>query len=38
MGRAGREKARREFDDQTVIDITLGVYEQLLGPRSAVTA
>lgn len=38
MGRAGREKALREFDDQTVIHITLGVYEQLLGPRSAVAA
>jgi glycosyltransferase involved in cell wall biosynthesis len=38
MGRAGREKAVREFDEQTPIDITLGVYEQLLGPRSAVTA
>jgi glycosyltransferase involved in cell wall biosynthesis len=38
MGRAGREKALREFDDQTVINITLRVYEQLLGPRSAVAA
>jgi glycosyltransferase involved in cell wall biosynthesis len=38
MGHAGRAKARREFDDRTVIDITLGVYEQLLGTRPAVTA
>jgi glycosyltransferase involved in cell wall biosynthesis len=38
MGRAGREKALREFDDRKVIDITLGVYEQLLGTRPAVTA
>ena len=29
---AGRDKAEREFDERTVIDITLGVYEQLLGP------
>jgi glycosyltransferase involved in cell wall biosynthesis len=33
MGAAGREKARREFDDRTSVAITLGVYEQLLGPR-----
>jgi glycosyltransferase involved in cell wall biosynthesis len=38
MGRAGREKARREFDDRRVIDITLGVYEELLGGRPAVAA
>jgi glycosyltransferase involved in cell wall biosynthesis len=38
MGAAGRAKARREFDDRKVIDITLGVYEQLLGARPAVTA
>jgi glycosyltransferase involved in cell wall biosynthesis len=38
MGRAGREKAHREFDDRKVIDITLGVYERLLGTRPAVTA
>lgn len=38
MGRAGREKAQREFDDRKVIDITLGVYERLLGKRPAVTA
>ncbi len=37
MGRAGRQKAIREFDDRKVIDITLGVYEQLLGPPPAVT-
>jgi glycosyltransferase involved in cell wall biosynthesis len=33
MGAAGREKALREFDDRTSVAITLGVYEQLLGPR-----
>ncbi len=38
MGCAGREKAIREFDDRKVIDITLGVYERLLGARPAVTA
>jgi glycosyltransferase involved in cell wall biosynthesis len=38
MGRAGSAKAHREFDDRTVIDITLGVYEHLLGTRPAVTA
>jgi glycosyltransferase involved in cell wall biosynthesis len=38
MGRAGLEKAHREFDDRKVIDITLGVYERLLGTRPAVTA
>jgi glycosyltransferase involved in cell wall biosynthesis len=38
MGRAGREKARREFDDRKVIDITLAVYEQLLGTRPEVRA
>lgn len=38
MGRAGLEKAHKEFDDRKVIDITLGVYERLLGTRPAVTA
>jgi glycosyltransferase involved in cell wall biosynthesis len=38
MGRAGRAKAIREFDDRKVIDITLGVYARLLGTRPAVTA
>lgn len=38
MGRAGRAKAAREFDDRRVIDITLGVYEQLLGGRPAMAA
>jgi glycosyltransferase involved in cell wall biosynthesis len=38
MGRAGLDKAHREFDDRKVIDITLGVYERLLGARPAVTA
>jgi glycosyltransferase involved in cell wall biosynthesis len=31
MGRAALEKARREFDQQRQIDITLGVYRELLG-------
>ncbi|MBW3573510.1 MAG: glycosyltransferase family 4 protein [Actinobacteria bacterium] len=30
MGAAGREKARAAFDQQTVIDTTLGVYGRLL--------
>lgn len=30
MGRAGRDKARREFDQQQVIDLTLSTYERLL--------
>jgi glycosyltransferase involved in cell wall biosynthesis len=30
LGAAGRKKARRDFDDQRVIDTTLGVYERLL--------
>jgi glycosyltransferase involved in cell wall biosynthesis len=34
MGRAGLEKARREFDQQRVIDITLGIYRELLGETS----
>jgi glycosyltransferase involved in cell wall biosynthesis len=39
MGRAGREKAAKEFDDQRVIEITLEVYEQLLRrPPAAATA
>lgn len=38
MGAAGRAKAAREFDDRRVVDITLGVYEQLLGPRPKVVA
>jgi glycosyltransferase involved in cell wall biosynthesis len=38
MGAAGRAKALREFDDRKVIDITLGVYEQLLGARPEVRA
>jgi glycosyltransferase involved in cell wall biosynthesis len=35
MGAAARAKAEREFDDQRVIDITLAVYADLLGPRPA---
>jgi glycosyltransferase involved in cell wall biosynthesis len=38
MGRAGRAKALREFDDRKVIDITLGVYRQILGPLAPVPA
>ena len=30
MGAAAREKARREFDDQRVVQITLDVYDRLL--------
>jgi glycosyltransferase involved in cell wall biosynthesis len=30
MGAAAREKARREFDQRHVIDLTLGVYDRLL--------
>jgi glycosyltransferase involved in cell wall biosynthesis len=30
MGEAGRAKARRDFDQQRVIDITLAVYDRLL--------
>ena len=33
MGAAARVKARREFDQQRVIDLTLSVYERLLGTR-----
>jgi glycosyltransferase involved in cell wall biosynthesis len=38
MGRAGRAKAHREFDDRRVIEITLGVYEELLGGRPVAAA
>ena len=33
LGRAGVRKARVEFDQQRVIDITLAVYERLLHDR-----
>lgn len=33
MGRAGVVKARREFDQQRVIDITLAAYDELLARR-----
>ena len=33
MGRASTEKAKREFDQQRVIDITLEVYDRLLAAR-----
>jgi glycosyltransferase involved in cell wall biosynthesis len=33
MARAAREKALREFDQGRCIDVTLGVYEKLLGRR-----
>lgn len=32
LGAAARAKAGRDFDDRRVIDTTLAVYEQLLGP------
>ncbi len=35
MGAAAVEKARREFDQQRIIDITLGVYRDLLGTTVA---
>lgn len=38
MGTAGAEKARQEFDQQRVIDLTLQVYEDLLQRRAAVPA
>jgi len=34
MGSASMDKARREFDQQRVIDITLEVYDQLLTARN----
>ena len=38
MGRASTEKAKREFDQQRVIDITLEVYDQLLAARNKLSA
>lgn len=35
---AARDKARREFDDRRQVEITLGVYEELLGERAPGTA
>jgi glycosyltransferase involved in cell wall biosynthesis len=35
MGAAGRAKAARDFDERRSVEITLGVYEQLLGPRTS---
>jgi glycosyltransferase involved in cell wall biosynthesis len=37
MGAAALEKARREFDQQHQIDLTLGIYRDLLG-RAGITA
>ncbi len=34
MGRAARAKARAEFDDRTIVDITLGTYDRLLARPS----
>jgi len=34
MGHASSEKAKREFDQQRVIDITLEVYDRLLAARN----
>ena len=36
LGEAARVKARREFDQQRVIDTTLAVYEGLLARRALV--
>lgn len=38
MGAAAAQKARRDFDQQNVIDITLDVYERLLRSRPRVEA
>ena len=38
MGEGGRERARAEFDQQRVIDLTLGVYDRLLAARPPVPA
>ena len=38
MGAASIEKARREFDQQRVIDITLEVYQQLIDARPSVAS
>jgi hypothetical protein len=35
FGKAAREKARREFDQQRCIDITLETYRRLMKERSA---
>jgi glycosyltransferase involved in cell wall biosynthesis len=35
LGSAGREKAKREFDEARVIEFTLTIYGQLLGRHSA---
>lgn len=37
MGAAGRDKARREFDEQRVVQITLEVYERLLAAHAGRT-
>jgi glycosyltransferase involved in cell wall biosynthesis len=34
MGAAAHDKAAKEFDQQRCIDLTLGVYEELLGRRT----
>jgi hypothetical protein len=38
MGAAGRAKSARDFDERRSVEITLRVYEQLLGPRARVQA
>jgi len=38
MGQASTEKAKREFDQQRVIDITLEVYDRLLTARNKLSA
>jgi glycosyltransferase involved in cell wall biosynthesis len=38
LGASARHKARRDFDQQRVIETTLGVYERLLGASAPLTA
>ena len=38
LGAAAREKARRDFDDQRCVAITLETYRRLLASRSAAVA
>ena len=35
LGDAGIDKARREFDQQRVIDLTLATYDEVLGRKQA---
>jgi glycosyltransferase involved in cell wall biosynthesis len=38
FGAAGREKARREFDDRRCVEITLETYRRLLSERASSVA